>query len=191
MDFSQTSCWCFLCQHQLLWSGKSCTPQTKVAFHLMAYVNLQVSPTNCIGVSLCTEQSVHLSLEWALLLVFYCPHSWLEKVKWQIDWKHPWDVWCVQILSNGLYKNAMHLAAVNESKSWLTVATGLFPAGSLVIRPAPELIDDEHPALFKSTTTDDFKMVKNKQPVAPLKHLSFENRGWHSGSSQLPCCNNN
>ncbi len=71
----------------------------------------------------------------------------------------------------------MHLAAVNESKSWLTVATGLFPAGSLVIRPAPELIDDEHPALFKSTTTDDFKMVKNKQPVAPLKHLSFENRG--------------
>jgi hypothetical protein len=34
-------------------------------------------------------------------------------------------------------------------------------------------------------------MVKNKQPVAPLKHLSFENRGWHSGSSQLPCCNNN
>ncbi len=27
----------------------------------MAYVNLQVSPTNCIGVSLCTEQSVHFS----------------------------------------------------------------------------------------------------------------------------------
>jgi hypothetical protein len=53
----------FLCQHWWLWSGKSCTPQTKVAFHLMAYVNLQVSPTNCIGVSLCMEQSVHFSLK--------------------------------------------------------------------------------------------------------------------------------
>ncbi|KAH8935911.1 hypothetical protein BDL97_17G055500 [Sphagnum fallax] len=61
------------------------------------------------------------------------------------------------ILSNGLYKNAMYLAVVNESKSQLTVATGLFPASSLVIRPAPELIDDEHPALFKSITADDFK----------------------------------
>jgi len=71
----------------------------------------------------------------------------------------------------------MHLAVVNESKMRLTVATGLFPAGSLVVMPAPELIDDEHPPLFKSITTDDFKMVKNKHPVAPLKHLSFENRG--------------
>jgi hypothetical protein len=54
----------------------------------------------------------------------------------------------------------MHLAVVNESKSHLKVATGLFPAGSLVIRPAPELIDDEHPALFKSITADDFKWLK-------------------------------
>jgi hypothetical protein len=71
----------------------------------------------------------------------------------------------------------MHLAVVNESKTRLTLATGLFPAGSLVVRPAPELIDDEHPPLFKSITADDFKLVKNKHPVAPLKHLSLENSG--------------
>jgi hypothetical protein len=34
-------------------------------------------------------------------------------------------------------------------------------------------------------------MVKNKHPVAPLKHLSLKNSVWHSGSSQLPCSNNN
>ncbi|CAM6017606.1 unnamed protein product [Sphagnum balticum] len=93
------------------------------------------------------------------------------------------DAFCVnigdygQILSNGLYKSAMHVAVVNESKTRLTLATGLFPASSLVVRPAPELIDDEHPPLFKSITADDFKMVKNKHPVAPLKHLSLKNSG--------------
>ncbi|CAM6012772.1 unnamed protein product [Sphagnum balticum] len=51
------------------------------------------------------------------------------------------------ILSKQLYKSAMHLAVVNKSKTWLTVATGLFPAGSLVVMPAPELIDDERPPL--------------------------------------------
>jgi hypothetical protein len=71
----------------------------------------------------------------------------------------------------------MHLAVVNQSKMRLTVATGLFPAGSLVAMPAPELIDDEHPPFFNSITADDFKMVKNKHPVAPLKHLSLKNSG--------------
>ncbi|CAK9265109.1 unnamed protein product [Sphagnum jensenii] len=81
----------------------------------------------------------------------------VEKDSQWISGKSHADVFLCQ---HWLYKNAMHLAVVNESKSQLTVATGLFPAGSLVIRPAPELIDDEHPALFKSITADGFKWLK-------------------------------
>jgi isopenicillin N synthase-like dioxygenase len=61
---------------------------------------------------------------------------------------------CVQILSNGSngrYRSVLHRAVVSSSKSRI-----YSPSPDAVIAPAPASIVDEHPALFRRFTYDEY-----------------------------------
>lgn len=61
----------------------------------------------------------------------------------------------MQILSNGRYRSIEHRAVANKFKSRISVATFYDPAKDVVMSPASELIDSEHPALYKSVLFGD------------------------------------
>lgn len=61
----------------------------------------------------------------------------------------------VQILSNGRYKSIEHRAVVNRNKSRISIATFYDPGKDIVVSPAPELVDSDHPAAYKDVLFKD------------------------------------
>jgi len=62
----------------------------------------------------------------------------------------------LQVLSNGRYRSVLHRAVVSSSKSRISIPTFYCPSPDAVIAPAPASIDDEHPALFRRFTYDEY-----------------------------------
>nr|GEV60560.1 protein DMR6-like oxygenase 2-like [Tanacetum cinerariifolium] len=55
----------------------------------------------------------------------------------------------IQVLSNDKYKSILHRAVVNCDKERISIPTFYCPSRDAVISPAPELINDDQPAVYR------------------------------------------
>ncbi|KAJ8633498.1 hypothetical protein MRB53_026834 [Persea americana] len=62
----------------------------------------------------------------------------------------------IQVLSNGRYKSVLHRAVVNNKVERISIPTFYCPSQDAVIAPAEELIDEQHPALYRSFTYGEY-----------------------------------
>lgn len=62
----------------------------------------------------------------------------------------------VEILSNGRYKSVVHRVVVNSEKFRISVAALMSMPFEQKIAPAPELVDEHHPALYRETNFEEF-----------------------------------
>lgn len=61
-----------------------------------------------------------------------------------------------QVISNDRYKSVLHRAVVNCNKDRISIPTFYCPSPDAVIGPAPELVKDDHPAVYKNFTYGDY-----------------------------------
>ncbi|XP_030464475.1 gibberellin 3-beta-dioxygenase 1-like [Syzygium oleosum] len=66
------------------------------------------------------------------------------------------------ILSNGLYPSVLHRAMVNRTEQRLSVAYLYGPPSWVQVSPLPELIDCNHPPLYKPVTWSEYLGTKAK-----------------------------
>ncbi|CAM6103863.1 unnamed protein product [Calypogeia fissa] len=62
----------------------------------------------------------------------------------------------IEILSNGRYKSIEHRGNAHRTKERLSIATFYSPAQEILICPMDELVDNAHPALYKSIRFRDY-----------------------------------
>ncbi|XP_021690907.2 protein DMR6-LIKE OXYGENASE 2 [Hevea brasiliensis] len=62
----------------------------------------------------------------------------------------------MQVISNDRYKSVLHRAVVNSDKERLSIPTFYCPSPDAVIGPAKELIDHDHPAVYKHFTYAEY-----------------------------------
>lgn len=62
----------------------------------------------------------------------------------------------IQVLSNDRYKSVLHRAVVNCEKERISIPTFYCPSPDAVIGPAPELVDKDHPAVYKPFTYQEY-----------------------------------
>ncbi|XP_010937852.1 jasmonate-induced oxygenase 2 isoform X1 [Elaeis guineensis] len=71
----------------------------------------------------------------------------------------------VQVLSNATYKSVEHRVVVNSETERLSFAFFYNPKSDLLIRPAPELVTSEHPALYPPMSFDEYRLyIRRKGP---------------------------
>ena len=54
-----------------------------------------------------------------------------------------------QVLSNDKYKSVLHRAVVNCDKERISIPMFYCPSKDAIIKPAPELVTDDHPAVYR------------------------------------------
>nr|TKS02369.1 hypothetical protein D5086_0000166280 [Populus alba] len=62
----------------------------------------------------------------------------------------------MQVLSNDRYKSVLHRAVVNCNKERISIPTFYCPSKDAVIAPPKELIDDDHPAVYRDFTYGEY-----------------------------------
>ncbi|KAJ0974463.1 hypothetical protein J5N97_016428 [Dioscorea zingiberensis] len=62
----------------------------------------------------------------------------------------------IQVLSNGRYKSVLHRAIVNKELERISVPTFYCPSYDAVIKPAKELVDEDHPSITRTFTYADY-----------------------------------
>ncbi|XP_072955818.1 protein DMR6-LIKE OXYGENASE 1-like [Typha angustifolia] len=62
----------------------------------------------------------------------------------------------LQVLSNDRYKSVLHRVVVNSQRERISVPTFYCPSPDALIKPAEALIDEEHPAAYKSFTYEEY-----------------------------------
>ncbi|XP_071705744.1 2-oxoglutarate-dependent dioxygenase DAO-like [Rutidosis leptorrhynchoides] len=63
------------------------------------------------------------------------------------------------VWSNGRFCNAKHMVHCKEAKTRVTFASFLMgPKG--IVEPLPELVDDDHPRVYKPTTYEDYRKLR-------------------------------
>ncbi|KAJ4728008.1 2-oxoglutarate (2OG) and Fe(II)-dependent oxygenase superfamily protein [Melia azedarach] len=62
----------------------------------------------------------------------------------------------IQVLSNDRYKSVLHRAIVNSSKERISIPTFYCPSPDAVIGPAPHLINDDNPALYRDFSYSEY-----------------------------------
>ncbi|PSR91394.1 Protein DMR6-LIKE OXYGENASE 2 like [Actinidia chinensis var. chinensis] len=62
----------------------------------------------------------------------------------------------MQVLSNDRYKSVLHRAVVNSSTERISIPTFYCPSPDAVIGPAKELIDEDHPAVYKNFSYQEY-----------------------------------
>ncbi|XP_026383289.1 protein DMR6-LIKE OXYGENASE 2-like [Papaver somniferum] len=67
----------------------------------------------------------------------------------------------IQAISNDKYKSVLHRAVVNCDKERFSIPTFCCPSKEAVIGPASQLVDDEHPSLYKDFTYTEYFGTKN------------------------------
>lgn len=60
---------------------------------------------------------------------------------------------CVKVISNDRYKSVLHRAVVNCDKERISIPTFYCPSPDAVIRPAPQLVDDDQNPPFYTNFT--------------------------------------
>ncbi|CAM8980012.1 unnamed protein product [Rhodiola kirilowii] len=69
----------------------------------------------------------------------------------------------IQVLSNGRYKSVHHRAVTNKESPRISLAMFYIPNKDRVIEPVEDLIDDEHPALYRRYLCSEFLAEFYKQ----------------------------
>lgn len=82
----------------------------------------------------------------------------------------------VQVMSNGILKSARHSAVVNDSESRLSMVLASFPGKSLRIHPAPELVDEGHPLMYKTFTWGEYLVSKANNSTDALAELRLNSQ---------------
>ncbi|KAJ1408351.1 Oxoglutarate/iron-dependent dioxygenase [Sesbania bispinosa] len=62
----------------------------------------------------------------------------------------------IQVISNDRYKSVLHRALVNSEKERMSIPTFYCPSPDAVVRPAPQLIDADHPAQYTNFTYSEY-----------------------------------
>ncbi|KAJ9706411.1 hypothetical protein PVL29_001761 [Vitis rotundifolia] len=62
----------------------------------------------------------------------------------------------MQVISNDRYKSVLHRAVVNCNKDRISIPTFYCPSPDAVIGPAPQLVDDDHPAVYRNFTYEEY-----------------------------------
>ncbi|KAK7349367.1 hypothetical protein VNO77_06682 [Canavalia gladiata] len=62
----------------------------------------------------------------------------------------------IQVISNDRYKSVLHRALVNSEKERMSIPTFYCPSPDAVIGPAPQLVDQDHPAQYTNFTYDEY-----------------------------------
>lgn len=62
----------------------------------------------------------------------------------------------LEILSNGRYKSVEHRAVVNSERTRISIAAPNGPSMDSLVFPAPQLIDENHPPLYKSRSYEEY-----------------------------------
>ncbi|CAL5441815.1 unnamed protein product [Camellia sinensis] len=62
----------------------------------------------------------------------------------------------LQVLSNGIYKSALHRAVPSTDETRLSIASFHSLAMDEVVEPAPELVDEEHPNGYRGSSFQDY-----------------------------------
>ncbi|MCL7025140.1 hypothetical protein MKW94_024796 [Papaver nudicaule] len=62
----------------------------------------------------------------------------------------------IQALSNDRYKSVLHRVVVNCSRERFSIPMFCCPSKDAVIRPAPQLVDNEHPSLYRDFTYTEY-----------------------------------
>ncbi|WRX09400.1 Oxoglutarate/iron-dependent dioxygenase - like 10 [Theobroma cacao] len=60
------------------------------------------------------------------------------------------------VVSNDRYKSVLHRAVVNCKEERISIPTFYCPSPDAVMRPAPQLIDDDHPPLYRSYSYSEY-----------------------------------
>ncbi|CAN6461409.1 unnamed protein product [Victoria cruziana] len=76
----------------------------------------------------------------------------------------------LEIFSNGKYKSVLHRVVVNSSMSRISTASLHSLPFSSTVRPAPELVDEQHPRMYKDT---DFSTFLNYLNSCESKSKNF------------------
>jgi isopenicillin N synthase-like dioxygenase len=88
----------------------------------------------------------------------------------------------IEILSNGQYKSVVHRVVVNSEKLRISVAALMSMPFEEKIGPAPELIDEHHPALYRATNFAEFmdlltsKEYKARGFLDSIRHTDLDQR---------------
>ncbi|MED6193654.1 hypothetical protein PIB30_021629 [Stylosanthes scabra] len=61
-----------------------------------------------------------------------------------------------EMMSNGIYQSIEHRATINSEKERISIATFYNPDSDAVIKPAPSLVTQETPAVFKTISVQDY-----------------------------------
>jgi len=72
---------------------------------------------------------------------------------------------CGQILTNGKYKSVVHRAVVNTKGTRISVGTAHGPNLDTIVDPAPELVGDDNPALYRSITYRDYILLQQNNEL--------------------------
>lgn len=71
----------------------------------------------------------------------------------------------LQIISNGKYKSAEHRAVTNANQNRMSIVMFFNPQADVIIRAAPELIDEAHPSLYKAVKAGEYTTVYMSQDL--------------------------
>ncbi|XP_057836586.2 protein DMR6-LIKE OXYGENASE 1 [Cryptomeria japonica] len=62
----------------------------------------------------------------------------------------------IQVVSNGRFKSAEHRAVTNKTAARISIPTFYSPSLETFIGPAPSMVDDEHPALYRRYKYEEY-----------------------------------
>ncbi|ESW13221.1 hypothetical protein PHAVU_008G178000 [Phaseolus vulgaris] len=71
----------------------------------------------------------------------------------------------MEILTNGKYKSVVHRAVVNTKGTRISVGTAHGPNLDTIVDPAPELVGDDNPALYRSITYRDYILLQQNNEL--------------------------
>jgi len=77
----------------------------------------------------------------------------------------------MQVLTNAKYKSVPHRAVVNATQSRLSLVYFYVPVSSIEIVPAPELVDEDHPCIYKPFVFEHYTKMKQLYFLNTLDHF--------------------
>ncbi|WVY89449.1 hypothetical protein V8G54_034963 [Vigna mungo] len=71
----------------------------------------------------------------------------------------------MEILTNGKYKSIIHRAVVNTNGTRISIGTAHGPNLDTIVGPAPELVGDDNPALYRAITYRDYILLQQSNEL--------------------------
>lgn len=75
------------------------------------------------------------------------------------------------MLTNSIYKSIEHRVIVSPAKERLSLAFFYNPKGNIPIEPLKELVTEDSPALYSSTTYDQYRQFMRTQGPRSKSHI--------------------